>query len=426
MTKMYPYWLDTRLNFSADATGDMPARADVVVIGGGFTGLSTALAAAKRGASVVVFEADIVGGAGSGRNGGQCNNGFSHDYETTRAQMGRGKAEALYRAYDAAVDTVERIVREEGIDCSFERRGKLKLAGSAATYEKFARSAALLQKEADPDVFLVPRGEIRAEVGSDVFAGGLVYPKSAQVHVGRLGVGLAEAAARSGAKIFEHMPVTGLTRVEGTRYRVRTPKGEIDAGQVVLASGVSSKGPFFYFRRRIVPIGSFVIATEPLAPDVVARILPHRRSTTVARTIGNYFRFTPDNRLIFGGRARFAVSNPTSDRKSGAILERQMLEYFPYLQGTKIDYCWGGVLDATRDRHPRAGEQNGLYYAMGYSGHGVQMAVHMGTILSRMLEGDAQANPFRDFDWPAIPGHFGPPWFLPLLGAYYKFCDRFA
>lgn len=423
--KMEPYWLDTRPAFRGGAAGDLPARADVVVVGGGFTGLSTALAVAKRGARVVLLEAGIVGGEGSGRNGGQCNNGFSHDYETTRAEMGVARAMALYHAYDAAVDTVEHIVREEGIDCQFQRNGKLKLASSTTTYDKIARSAELLRKEADPDVFLVDREEVRAEIGSDFFHGGMIYPKSAQVHVGRLGVGLAEAAARAGASVFEHTPVTGLTRLDGYRHRVATPRGEIEAGQVVIASGPSQKGPFGWFRRRIVPIGSFVLATEPLTREQARQILPNRRSTTVARAIGNYFRLSPDDRLIFGGRARFAMSNPTSDRKSGAVLERQMMEYFPQLRGTRFDYCWGGLLDATRDRHPRAGEHKGLYFSLGYSGHGVQMGTHMGTVLARMLEGDREANPFHDFAWPAIPGHFGKPWFLPLVGAWYQLKDRF-
>ncbi|MGR3378900.1 NAD(P)/FAD-dependent oxidoreductase [Salipiger abyssi] len=423
--KMYPYWLDTRPAFASGASGDVPARADVVVVGGGFTGLSTALALAKRGADVVLLEAGPVGGSGSGRNGGQCNNGFSHDYAATQAELGHDRAAALWRAYDAAVDTVERIVTEEAIDCAFERRGKLKLAVSGAAYEKFARSAELLRAEADPDVHMVPRDEIGSEVGSDAFHGGMIYPKSAHVHVGRLGVGMAEAAARHGARIYDETPMTGLTRIAGERYRVKTPRGEIEAAQVVLATGAETRRPF-YFRRRIVPIGSFVIATAPLAPETLDRILPRRRSVTVSRTIGNYFRISPDNRLIFGGRARFAVSNPTSDRKSGAVLKAQMLEFFPYLAETPIDYCWGGIIDATRDRHPRAGQHKGLYYAMGYSGHGVQMATHMGTVLARMLDGDAAANPLSGLDWPAIPGHFGPPWFLPVMGLWYNARDRWG
>ncbi|MNC53512.1 Gamma-glutamylputrescine oxidoreductase [compost metagenome] len=145
--------------------------------------------------------------------------------------------------------------------------------------------------------------------------------------------------------------------------------------------------------------------------------------TTDTKNFVNYFRVTPDNRLLFGGRARFAKSSPESDMKSGVILQRSLVEVFPELSGARIDYCWGGMVDMTRDRLPRAGEHNGLFYSMGYSGHGTHMATYMGAIMAEVLDGRADLNPWRDFDWPAIPGHFGNPWFLPFVGAYYRFQD---
>ena len=132
---------------------------------------------------------------------------------------------------------------------------------------------------------------------------------------------------------------------------------------------------------------------------------------------------TRDNRLVFGGRARFAMSSPTSDLKSGAILERNLRAIFPQLANTRLDYCWGGLVDMSQDRLPRSGERDGMHYAMGFSGHGVQMSTLMGNLMARKVMGEDVVNPWRDIDWPAIPGHFGRPWFLPLVGAYYKFQD---
>jgi glycine/D-amino acid oxidase-like deaminating enzyme len=186
------------------------------------------------------------------------------------------------------------------------------------------------------------------------------------------------------------------------------------------------KGPFQWFRRRIAPVGSFVIATKPLPDELLDQLLPKRRTYVTSRIVGNYFRTTVDNRLVFGGRARFAMSNPRSDIKSGKILESALAGMFPALNTVGIDYCWGGIVDMTADRLPRAGEHDGLFYAMGYSGHGVQMSVHMGQIMADVLEGKVESNPWRALDWPAIPGHFGKPWFLPLVGAYYKLQDRWA
>jgi glycine/D-amino acid oxidase-like deaminating enzyme len=199
---------------------------------------------------------------------------------------------------------------------------------------------------------------------------------------------------------------------------------------VLLATGASQHGgygSFGWLRRRIVGIGSFIIVTEPLGAERAQALLKVRRTCVTVANIHHYFRLTPDHRLVFGGRARFAVSSPTSDQKSGAILRRGLTETFPQLADAKIDYCWGGLVDMTQDRLPHAGERDGLYYSTGYSGHGTQMSVHMGQRMAEvMLTGNAAANPWRDRAWPAIPGHLGPPWFLPAVGLYYRVKDMVA
>ncbi|WP_019658066.1 NAD(P)/FAD-dependent oxidoreductase [Variovorax atrisoli] len=421
--KLMPYWLDTAPRFTGGQTEAPSGSVDVAIVGAGFTGLSAAIALAKKGASVAVFEAATVGSAASGRNGGMCNNGFAQDYCALAGRLGRERANMLYRAFDAGVCKVESLIAEEGIDCDFRRVGKLKLAAKPAHYDKLARSQALMQKECDPDTHMVTRGELRSEIGSDRYFGGLVFRKSAGMHVGRYGHGLAVAAARRGVHIHENTPVIGLERQGGSAHRVETPRGSILARQVLLATGTSAVGPLGWIRRRIVPVGAFIIVTEPLPVEVLDRLTPRRRMTTDTKNFVNYFRVTPDNRLLFGGRARFAASNPASDRKSGAILHRSLVELFPELRDTRIDYCWGGMVDMTRDRLPRAGERNGLFYSMGYSGHGTHMSTYMGAIMAEVMNGRADLNPWRDFDWPAIPGHFGKPWFLPIVGAYYRFQD---
>jgi glycine/D-amino acid oxidase-like deaminating enzyme len=426
--KLESFWTETAAPF--EGRGDaLPARADVVVVGGGFTGLSAARALAQRGAHVVVLEAGAVAAEASGRNGGHVNNGLAVDYATVAARVGAQQAAAWYRAYDDAVDTVERIVREEAIDCDFQRNGKLKLASRPAHYEALARSFERLRREADPEVELVSAPRVRQEIGSDRFAGGLLFRKSAQMHMGRFGRGLAEAAARRGALIYDHTPVDRLERLRGQAHRVHTRRGVIEADQVLLATGatrIGSFSTFSFWRRRIVPIGSFIIVTEPLTPGLVQSLLPNRRTYTTTDTLHNYFRTTPDNRLVFGGRARFALSSPRSDAKSGVVLREQLVGLFPQLADTRIDYCWGGIVDMTQDRLPHAGEKDGLFYSMGYSGHGTQMSVHMGECMARVLAGDAAANPWRNNAWPAIPGHFGPPWFLPAVGLYFTIKNKFA
>ena len=422
--KLLPYWQDTATPFAGAETGPLGGKVDAVVIGGGFTGLSAALALAKSGASVALLEAGRVAAGASGRNGGHVNNGTAHDFAGLASSLGLDQARRLYHAFDAAVDTVERIVREEAIDCSFRRCGKIKLAAKPQHFDKLAAGFEILHREADPDTRLIPREGIRAEVGSDLYYGGLVYEKSAQMHMGRFGAGLATAAARAGARIFEATPVTGLRRLHGRAHRIETPRGTIEAAQVLVATGPSQQGPFGFFRRRIVAVGSFIIATEPLSKDQLDSIMPGRRNGTTSRIIGHYFRVSPDNRLIWGGRARFAMSNPTSDAKSGRVLEAGLHAAFPQLGRPRIDYCWGGLVDMTADRLPRAGEHDGLLYSMGYSGHGAQMSVHMGQAMAAVMGGRAEANPLRELPWPVVPGHFGPAWFLPLVGIYFGIKDR--
>jgi glycine/D-amino acid oxidase-like deaminating enzyme len=283
----------------------------------------------------------------------------------------------------------------------------------------------VLRSSVDPGVKLFSRAELRDEIGSDIFHGGLLQPSSASLHVGRFGVGLAEASIKRGARLFESTPVTNVTRDTDGSFRVATHRGSVSAKHVLAATGCTTHGgPFGWIRRRIVPVGSFIIVTEPLGRDAIKGLVPSRRNYVTTMNIGNYFRPTSDDRLLFGGRARFAMSSKKSDAKSGEILADMLAQVFPQLRDVKIDYCWGGLVDMTRDRFPRAGERNGIHYSMGYSGHGVQMAVHMGQAMADAIDGRPERNPWRELAWPAIPGHFGPPWFLPFVGAYYRVKDR--
>ncbi|ADZ91695.1 NAD(P)/FAD-dependent oxidoreductase [Marinomonas mediterranea] len=424
--KLSSYWLDSVSSFSKGEQGSAIGQYDVAIVGAGYTGLSAAVELAKQGVSVVVFEAGTVIGEASGRNGGQCNAGLAHDYGALASKIGKEKATEFYQAYLAAVDTVEQLVTEENIDCDFSRNGRLKLAAKPAHFSALSRAHDRLVKDVDPNVKLLSAEQVREETGTDRFYGGLLQTTSAQMHMGKFGKGLAEAAVRYGAKIFEHAPVSNIARVAGGRYSLTSSRGRVQADNVFLATGSSASGPFQYFRRRLVSVGSFIVVTEPLDQEILTSHLINQRSYVTTKNIGNYFRVTPDNRILFGGRARFAMSSPTSDQKSGRILRKAMIETFPRLKDVNIDYCWGGLVDMTADRLPRAGQHDGMFYSLGYSGHGVQMSTHMGRIMANQIIGQKTTNPWRTLDWPAVPGHFGKPWFLPFVGAYYRFQDMIS
>ncbi|MEO6292827.1 MAG: FAD-binding oxidoreductase, partial [Burkholderiaceae bacterium] len=293
--KLDSYWTDSALAFRPVAR-ELPAQVDVAVVGAGFTGLSAGLALARQGAHVVVLEAgERVAAEASGRNGGHVNNGLAMDYADVAAKVGVEQARAWYHAYDDAVDTVARIVTNESIACDFLRHGKLKMATRPQQMAALQRSAQrLIDDGVDTDVEILDAARVASEVQSERFHGGLLYKRSAQMHMGRFAAGLAGAAERAGAEIHTSTAVQQLSRIgKGHAHTLQTERGTVTAKQVLLATGASRHGgygSFGWLRRRIVPIGSFIIVTEPLGEARARAMLAERRTYTTVANIHHYFR----------------------------------------------------------------------------------------------------------------------------------------
>ncbi len=420
--KFTPYWLDTSTPGPDRTRTELGGKVDVAIVGAGLTGLSTALHLARGGASVAVLEGQRVAWGASGRNGGMATTGLAIGFRKAIARYGFESASKWYLLYTEAIDTVEKIVADEGIDCDFDRTGKMNLAAKPGHFDGLQKTHEILAERLGYETLMVSKGDMRAEVGSDAYHGAMIDPRGAGLHVGKFTRGLAEAAARRGAQIHENAPVTKVRRSDGGHELV-TPRGSIRADRVLVATSGYTGRPFRSLQLRLAPVGSFIIVTEPLGKDVCDQLLPNRRMASDSKNLLYYFRITPDQRLLFGGRARFAMSSRESDEKSGRVLHKGMTSVFPQLASAEVDYCWGGLVDMSLDQMVHAGERDGLHYSLGYSGHGVQMATHMGRQMAEVLTGNPAANPWGDLPFKRIPGHVGPPWFLPFAGAYYKALD---
>ncbi len=421
------YWLTTA-SMPPLTAGDLPARVDVAVIGAGFTGLSAARTLAKRGAQVAVLEAHGIGWGASSRNGGMVLTGMKLSPEALAKRYGMEITRQMYVDSLASIDLVEQIVSEENIDCNFSRCGHLEVACKQSHFDAYARSAELIAKEFHHELQIIPRNELPSELGSAIYFGGMIDQTSAGLNPARFVSGLARATINAGARVYENARVQQITQGSqdtASGFLIATSPGNIVARDVVIATSGYTSAATPTLQKKIIPIGSFIITTEQL-PEALARELsPRNRMIYDSKHYLHYYRLTPDNRMLFGGRAAFFPETQNTIRRSAEILRRDMVQVFPQLRNTKIDHAWGGTLDFCFDTMPHAGQLEGMYYALGYAGHGVAMATYLGAKVAEKICGAKDEVPYAGIPFPGAPlGLYnGKPWFLPFAGAYYKVLD---
>lgn len=422
--KQQIYW-HTTVNMPDDSNQTpLPDKVDVAIIGGGFTGLSAARTLAKRGVNVAVLEANTIGWGASSRNGGMTLTGLKVGMRTVMKKYGRDLARQLFQVSLDSVDTVERVINEENIECGFARSGHLYVAAKARHYDGFQDEAEFMAREFNHPVRVVTAGELSDEIGSSHYHGGLVDDVSGGLNPAQYVAGLARAAEKAGASLHVRARVTSLSR-SGSRFILQTNRGNITAENVLVGTSGYTGSATKKLQRRIIPIGSFIIATERLADELARTLSPKNRMIFDSMHYLNYFRLW-EGRMIFGGRAAFFPENKNTIARSAEILRREMTRVYPQLRDVKIDYVWGGTLDFAFDMMTHVGEMDGIYYSLGYAGHGVAMASHLGkTVAESMLDGTIKEHPFAKLGFPGAPlGLYdGFPWFLPLAGAWQKILD---
>ena len=418
-----PYWHDAL----APLTLPEPAarrRIDVAVIGSGYTGLHAALQTARGGRETVIFEAGEPGAGCSTRNGGQVSTSIKPGIADLTRKFGRERALAIHAEGTASLDWIGDFVREEGIDCDFRRTGRFHAAHSPKHYETLTRGIDTPDSGEDDGAFAVPRAEQRGELGSDAYHGGVVYPRHAALHPAKYHRGLLERAMAAGAEIRANCPVLGIER-QDKGFMLETPHGPVEAREVIVATNGYTGRATPWLRRRVIPIGSYIIATEPLPRETMDTLFPTDRVISDTRKVVYYYRPSPDRtRVIFGGRVSSTETNPAA---SGPKLHTEMARLFPELAETRLSHSWLGTVAYTFDDLMHTGQQNGIHYATGYCGSGIAMASWLGMRTGQRVLGLPEGRTaFNDMPFPTRPLYTGNPWFLPAAVAWYRWKDRLA
>jgi gamma-glutamylputrescine oxidase len=362
-------------------------EADVCVIGAGLTGISAALNLAERGLSVVVLEASKVGWGASGRNGGQVIAGYACGIDTFSAQLSEAEIQHVWRMGQETVDIIRHRVEKHAIDCDLSF-GYLHAGNKPRHETELLAMRDEAAKRFGYDRFTwVPKAELGRYVQSERYIGGLHDPDSGHLHPLNYTLGLARAARDAGVRIFENSFVSRLEQLATGKHRASTAAGHVTAQFVVLACNAYLGELAPATARKIMPVGTYVVATEPLGEARGTALMPAGAAVCDSRFVLDYFRMSPDHRLLWGGKVSYSTMPPPNLPQA---MRRDMLKTFPQLGDVKIDYAWGGFVDITMNRAPHFGRLSPtVYFAQGFSGHGVNTTGLAGQLIGEAIAGQA-------------------------------------
>jgi glycine/D-amino acid oxidase-like deaminating enzyme len=419
-----PWWWEAAE--PPDRDTPLPDQAGVAIVGGGYAGLSAALTLRRLGHPVVVLDAERIGWGASSRNGGMVSGGLKVASGTLAKSFGDEQARRIALACAASLPFIEETIAREGIACDYLRCGRFVGAWSPAHYEAMARKVDWIAEVTGLPAEMIPRARQRDFIGSDFYHGGMAAAATGSLHPGKYARGLAAAAERAGAVLVDQVRVRGIARERGG-FRLATDRGELVADAVLVATNgysLDRRGTASpWLARRLVPLNSYIIATEELPEATIERLFPGRRMISESRRVLNYFRPSPDGRrVLWGGRASFRKATPEG---SAPALHGRMAACFPELREVRITHAWTGLVAFTFDGLPHIGVQDGVHYAAGCQGSGVAMATWLGHNAALKLAGAANERFALDgLPFPTRPTYTGNPWFLPIIGSYYRLRDR--
>lgn len=417
-----PYWLDQPDAAPPPSGEPPPAKIDVLVVGAGYTGLNAAIETARGGRSTLVLDAEDPGHGCSTRNGGHISTSVKPSLERLTARFGERKARAIRNEGKQALDWIAEFVRSEGLECDFRRSGRFHGAHAPRRYESLARDSDRARAQEGVECFAVPRSEQRTELGTDAYFGGVVFPSYCSLHPAKYLRELLRLARGSGAQVLGRCPALAIERT-ADGFEVGTPQGKVAARDVVVATNGYTGAASPWLRRRVIPIDSYLVATEELPRSLVDALFPTGRVATDTRRVIYYYRASPDRRrVVFGGRVTAGETDPVA---AAPLLRKAMCGIFPELRDCGISHVWSGTVAYSFDELAHCGAHDGMHYALGYCGSGVSMASYLGMRTGRKVVGLKDGRTaFDDLPHPTRPFYAGRPWFLPAAVAWYRWRDR--
>jgi glycine/D-amino acid oxidase-like deaminating enzyme len=405
--QVLPWW---QAGFAPAALPEqrLPVQTDVLIVGGGYTGLSAARETAAAGLTTCVLEAGSIGTGCSGRNGGQVAHSLKPSFTKLRSLYGAERAFAICREGFESLDYLRMLCRE--FDCDWSESGCFFGAHTPRHFERMAHEARHQPAGLEQRISVVPRAQQREEIASEFYHGGCVYHDDASLDPMKLLIGLLDRARRAGAAVLDGCAAQAIRRTR-TGFEVSTARGTIEARKILIATNGYSGSLSAWHRRRVIPIGSYQIATELLGKERVQSLIPRGRNIVDSRRVVVYFRPSVDGaRIIFGGRAALGERDPLA---CVPRLRAMLAQIFPELREVELDYAWVGWVAYTFDTLPHLGCKDGIYYCMGYCGQGVPLAPYFGMKIGRRMAGAREAETALDgLVFPTRPYYFGTPWFL--------------